>query len=144
MCFYKNNSKAKIAERDIYVVKKTFAYFVNADDFVAYHQSEFTYKRGVVYKKGWFDEAIAWCSTYLSWEVFHTFNHKAEAFNYSPDSMGVNSMGVNLMPYGLFRIPKGTKYYENEDLCEYATFALEYVGPLETNFKKFKENSPVS
>lgn len=116
MCFYKRTNKSLplVAKEDIYVLKSSLQRV--GDTFESQHYTQ-TYLIGKTYKKGWLWRRKAKKQYSLNDEVFHAFKH-------TPD----NKFNLSSPYTGLFVIPKGTKYYENER--EVATFRIKFMGPV--------------
>lgn len=114
MCFFKGkNNKAKIATEDIVVYKSGFA-VGNPLDPTGFKSSiyRFKYVRDEIYCKS--DESIqkAHSEVLLNGEVYHSFKTPLrESFNER---------------VGMFIIPKGASYWENE--LEYASSQIKFTG----------------
>lgn len=129
MCFFKETGY-EITNQDIYILKSGEAKVSKFES-----QRGFIYDKGVYYYKNWFCKLLALFRRELNGEVFHVFGfefYKHYIANRGPESYVWREIiaGAGTYRYGIFRIPKGTRYYENKRDMEIATFDIEYIGPL--------------
>lgn len=135
MCFEKVNgtqwAEQMTAKEDIYVAKRSKRLQMDTEIFTSEHTG-FVYQKNKVYRKSWLKRWRAKDKTEINGEAFHSWNlDYFKQFIYW--SAGWND---GLHKLGIFRIPKGTKYYADDVYV--ASFAIEFVEVItNANIKKW-------
>lgn len=136
MCFEKVNgtqwAEQMTAKEDIYVAKRSAR--LQPEDYWIFNSEHtgFVYQKNKVYRKSWLKRWRAKDKTEINGEAFHSWNlDYFKQFIYW--SAGWND---GLHKLGIFRIPKGTKYYADDTYV--ASFAIEFVEVVtNANIKKW-------
>lgn len=119
MCFYKDEyTDITFLKNDLYVIKSS--YNVATDTTFISAVIDFPYKAGKVYKKNFLSRISVKFNSEITGSAFHAYSLESSKYRVEGNSIHRN--------YGVFRIPKGTKIYYDDD--EIICFAIQYIGPL--------------
>src|SRR5688572_26853300 len=115
MCFYKEGATKKVVLQDTYILKDSSQSEVLQDIFISEIKS-FIYNKGIRYTKNFWHKMVAYFSSFLEGQVYHTHNiEKSKDVEISSRNKYWRS------EYGVFKIPKNTTVYINSAFREIAS-----------------------